>query len=180
MNPASTSRAELWAKSSTARPGRPIETSMYAWRRAGLLPPAWTTTSGKARRRNVPFNPTIVGGAWRWLFDYGTGDLGNDGVHRIDYCRFAMGLDEMPASISSTGGKFFFTDDDQEWPDTILVNYEYPEHIIQYEMRLWSKPKLFGATEGAAVYGENGWMLLTNSSWTAYDAEGKVAQAGTK
>ncbi len=125
-----------------------------------------------------PYNPTIVGGAWRWLFDYGTGDLGNDGVHRIDFCRFAMGLEQMPDSISSTGGKFFFTDDDQEWPDTILVNYEYPEHIIQYEMRLWSKPKLFGASEGAVIYGENGWVLLTNTTWTAYDAEGEVVKQG--
>ena len=30
------------------------------------------------------YNSTIVGGAWRWVFNYGTGDLGNDGVHRID------------------------------------------------------------------------------------------------
>ena len=51
----------------------------------------------------------IVGGAWRWLFDYGTGDLGNDGVHRIDYCRWVMGLQEMPRAISCSGGKFSFS-----------------------------------------------------------------------
>ena len=72
-----------------------------------------------------PYNGSIVGGAWRWLFDYGTGDLGNDGVHRIDYCRYVMGLEGMPEAISCSGGKFFF-EDDQEWPDTMLVNYEYP------------------------------------------------------
>jgi predicted dehydrogenase len=128
--------------------------------------------------RERPHNPTIVGGAWRWLFDYGTGDLGNDGVHRIDYCRHVMGLDGMPQSVSCSGGKFFFTDDDQEWPDTMLINYEYPDKILQYEMRLWSRPKLLDAAEGAAIYGENGWMLLTNSSWTAYDAAGKVVKQG--
>ncbi len=125
-----------------------------------------------------PFNASIVGGAWRWLFDYGTGDLGNDGVHRIDYCRAVMGLEGMPQSVSCAGGKFFFKDDDQEWPDTMLINYEYPDKIIQYEMRLWSRPKLFGATEGAAIYGETGWMLLTNSTWIAYDAAGKVIKQG--
>ena len=46
-------------------------------------------------------------------------------------------------------------------------------------MRLWSKPKLFGATEGAAIYGENGWMLLTNTSWKAFDAAGKVVKEGS-
>jgi predicted dehydrogenase len=125
-----------------------------------------------------PFNPTIVGGAWRWLFDYGTGDLGNDGVHRIDYCRYVMGLGGMPAAISCSGGKFFFTGDDQQWPDTMLINYEYPGKIVQYEMRLWSRPKLYGATEGAVVHGENGWLLLTNTTWKAYDAADRLVKQG--
>ena len=124
------------------------------------------------------YNQTIVEGAWRWMFDYGTGDLGNDGVHRIDYCRYVMGLDGFPEAISSSGGKFFF-DDDQQWPDTLMVNYDYPGHVIQYEMRLWSKPKLFGAGEGAVIYGENGWMQLTNTSWKAYDADGKIMKEGS-
>lgn len=130
---------------------------------------------GPAPDRN--YNSSIVGGAWRWLFDYGTGDLGNDGVHRIDYARFVMGLETMPESISCSGGKFFF-EDDQEWPDTMFVNYDYPDKILQYEMRLWSKPKLFGQGEGATIYGENGWVLLNNTSWRAYDAAGKVVQEG--
>ena len=123
------------------------------------------------------FNKSIVGGAWRWRFDYGTGDLGNDGVHRIDYCRHVMGLEGMPQAICCSGGKFFF-EDDQQWPDTMLINYEYPGRVLQYEMRLWSNPKLFGATEGAAVYGENGWVLLTNRSWKAYDGSGKLVKQG--
>ena len=123
------------------------------------------------------FNKSIVGGAWRWRFDYGTGDLGNDGVHRIDYCRYVMGLEGMPQAICCSGGKFFF-EDDQQWPDTMLINYEYPGKVLQYEMRLWSKPKMFGATEGAAVYGENGWVLLTNRSWKAYDGTGKLVKQG--
>lgn len=122
------------------------------------------------------YNATIVNGAWRWLFDYGTGDLGNDGVHRIDYCRYVMGLETMPDTISCSGGKFFFEKDDQQWPDTMLISYEYPGKILQYEMRLWSKPRLMGATEGAAIYGENGWLQLTNSSFVAYDAEGKMVK----
>ena len=40
---------------------------------------------------------------------------------------------------------------------------------------LWSRPKLHGAGEGAVVYGENGWVLLTNTSWKAYDAAGNLA-----
>ncbi len=124
------------------------------------------------------YNSSIVGSAWRWLFDYGTGDLGNDGVHRIDYCRAVMGLDTMPDTICTAGGKFFF-EDDQEWPDTMIVNYEYPGKVLTYEMRLWSRPKLFGAGEGAVIYGENGWVLVTNTSWKAYDAAAKLVKQGS-
>jgi predicted dehydrogenase len=125
-----------------------------------------------------PYNEAIVGSAWRWLFDYGTGDLGNDGVHRIDYCRHVMGLEGMPEAISCSGGKFFF-EDDQQWPDTMFINYDYPGQVLQYEMRLWSNPKLHGATEGAAIYGENGWVLLTNKSWKAWDGAGKLVAEGS-
>lgn len=125
-----------------------------------------------------PYNSSIVGSAWRWLFDYGTGDLGNDGVHRIDYCRAVMGLDAMPDTICTAGGKFFF-EDDQQWPDTMIVNYEYPGKVLTYEMRLWSRPKLFGAGEGAVIYGENGWVLVTNTSWKAYDSAGKLVRQGS-
>jgi predicted dehydrogenase len=126
-----------------------------------------------------PYNPTIIGGAWHWLFEYGTGDLGNDGVHRIDLCRYVMGLETLPTAISCAGGKFYFGDDDQEFPDTMLVSYEYPAAVLQYEMRLWSRPKLFDATEGAAVYGENGWILLTSTSWKAFDAKNNVVRQST-
>lgn len=145
----------------------------------GAVPPGLDYEIWQGPVAERPYNPTIVGGAWRWLFDYGTGDLGNDGVHRIDFCRYAMGIDRPPMAVSCAGGKFFFKDDDQQWPDTMLVNYEYPDAVLQYEMRLWSRPKLFDATEGAAIYGENGWLLLTNSSWKAFDAAGKLVQQGS-
>jgi len=41
-------------------------------------------------------------------------------------------------------------------------------------MRLWSKPRLHDAGEGAVIHGENGWMLVTNTSWKAFDPDGKV------
>ncbi len=124
------------------------------------------------------YNATIVGGAWRWMFDYGTGDLGNDGVHRIDYVRAMLGLEAMPDAVTCSGGKFVF-EDDQQWPDTEFVTFEYPRNVIQYEMRLWSRPKLHDATEGAAIYGENGWMMVTHNWWKAWDAKGKLIKEGS-
>jgi predicted dehydrogenase len=119
------------------------------------------------------FNRNRFHGSWRWFFDYGTGDLGNDGVHRMDYCRWVMGLIELPLTVSCSGGKFYF-DDAQEWPDTLMVTYDYPGKILTYEMRIWSKPRQHDITEGAAVYGDEGWMLISNDGWKAFDAKGKL------
>ncbi len=128
---------------------------------------------GAAPKR--PFNPMRFHGNWRWYFDYGCGDLGNDGVHRMDFCRWVMGLDGWFTSVSAAGGKFFF-DDAQEWPDTQMVTYEYPNAVLVYEMRIWSRPRLFNATEGAAVYGDDGWVLINNTGWQAYDAGNKLVK----
>ncbi len=122
-----------------------------------------------------PFNRMRFHGNWRWFFDYGCGDLGNDGVHRLDFCRWLMGINEMPQAVSASGGKLFF-DDAQEWPDTQMVTYEYPGKIMVYEMRLWSKPRLHDCTEGAAVYGENGWVLVSNDGWKAFDDKNQVVK----
>ena len=106
-----------------------------------------------------PFNRFRYHGNWRWFFDYGTGDLGNDGVHRMDYCLALMGITDLPTRIVATGGKLFF-DDAQDWPDTQLVSYEFggspkasddgrghsPNVVINYEMRLWSRPRMHGHT----------------------------------
>ena len=151
---------------------RPVHLAPDGQPPAGLDYHLW---QGPAPER--AYNPTLVESAWRWMFNYGTGDLGNDGVHRIDYCRHVMGLETLPTAVSCSGGKFFF-EDDQQWPDTQFVTYDYPGAVLQYEMRLWSKPHLFGATEGAAIYGENGWVLVTNTSWKAFDADGRVVKEG--
>ncbi|RPI85552.1 MAG: gfo/Idh/MocA family oxidoreductase, partial [Planctomycetaceae bacterium] len=32
----------------------------------------------------VPYRPNLLHGVWRWWYDFGCGDMGNDGVHDID------------------------------------------------------------------------------------------------
>ncbi len=147
-------------------------------------PPAgfdYDTWLGPAPLR--PFNARRFHGNWRWFFDYGTGDLGNDGVHRLDVARWALEsaiLGEgkpapgLPAHVASLGGKYYF-DDDQEWPDTLMVTYSYlAGYLLTYEMRIWSPYPLHEESEGAAVYGDNGFAVIGNNRWRAFDAKGKL------
>jgi predicted dehydrogenase len=137
---------------------------------------------GPAPKR--PFNVRRFHGNWRWFFDYGTGDLGNDGVHRLDMARWALEMAVaaqgepalgLPRAVSALGGKYYF-DDMQEWPDTLMVTYDYPGYLLTYEMRVWSGYHLHDEPEGAALCGDNGSLILGNGRWRAFDAKGKLVK----
>ncbi|TWU22954.1 Alpha-N-acetylgalactosaminidase [Novipirellula galeiformis] len=147
---------------------------------------------GSAPKR--PFNRNRFHGTWRWLYDYGTGDLGNDGVHRLDMavallnaaCRAQkerpVGL---PTSVSAHGGKWYF-DDAQQFPDTMQVTYEFADgdngrnsKMLTYEMRVWVPYHYLGQSEGAMVFGDQGSITIGNRSWVAHGRGGKVLAEGT-
>jgi predicted dehydrogenase len=143
---------------------------------------------GPAPKR--PFNVRRFHGNWRWFFDYGTGDLGNDGVHRIDVARWALGaalegkgegpLPPLPRTVSVAGGKWYF-DDMQEWPDTLQVDYQYDlgsgksGRILTYEMRVWNPYPYLGFSEGIAVFGDEAYLVMGHEGWRVYGNEGKEA-----
>ena len=141
---------------------------------------------GSAPKR--PFNPNRFHGDWKWFYDYGTGDLGNDGVHRIDMAIAALNAAceaqghepcVLPRTITATGGKRYF-DDMQEFPDTLQVTYEFAGRvpkILTYEMRVWSPYQYLGESEGSAVFGDKGYIIIGNERWRAYNSDGLVKQA---
>lgn len=147
---------------------------------------------GSAPKR--PFNPNRFHGNWRWLYDYGTGDLGNDGVHRLDMavallnaaCRARKEKPiGMPTSVSAHGGKWYF-DDAQQFPDTMQVTYEFADgdngeqsKLLTYEMRVWAPYHYLGHSEGAIVFGDQGSITIGNSSWVAHGPDGRVLAEGT-
>ncbi len=115
----------------------------------------------------VPFQQNRHHYTWHWWYDFGTGDTGNDGVHEIDIARWGLGVESHPSFVSAAGGKYSF-DDDQQFPDTQFVSFEYPgdgkvgqRRQLVFEMRLWSRYGLESVDNGNAFYGTKGWMLLS-------------------
>ena len=138
----------------------------------------YDTWLGPAPKR--PFNPRRFHGSWRWFFDYGTGDLGNDGVHLLDFARWGLEtavaaegnkLPAVPPIISAHGGKYYF-DDAQEWPDTMMVTFDYTGYVLTYELRIWTPYSMHGEAEGAAIYGDNGYATVGHDGFRAFDAKG--------
>ncbi len=120
----------------------------------------------------VPYRNNMLPGSWRWFRDFGTGDIGNDGVHDIDIARWGLGVETHPIAIAAMGGKYFF-DDDQQYPDTQYVAYEYQiegrKKQLIYEQRIWSPYVQEGYENGDAFYGTQGMMILgKHAGWKLY------------
>lgn len=113
-----------------------------------------------------PFQSNFLHSVWRWWYDFGCGDIGNDGIHDIDIARWGLGVETHPNRIAALGGKSYF-DDDQQHADTQYVVYEYssasksgkPRQLI-FEQRIWSPYVQEGFENGDAYYGTDGMMLL--------------------
>jgi len=114
-----------------------------------------------------PFNPNRFHYNWHWFWDYGTGELGNNGIHALDVARMCLGLDA-PTRVTSGGGKFYY-DDDQETPDTQVATFDFPGCTVVWEHRIWSKTGFAGEPWGIALYGEKGTLVFDKKGWHVED-----------
>src|SRR5256885_10195193 len=71
---------------------------------------------------------------WHWTWDYGNGDLGNQGIHEMDKARWGLGKSELPRSVVSIGGRFGYVDDG-ETANTQLCVFAYGDRELIFEVR---------------------------------------------
>jgi predicted dehydrogenase len=109
---------------------------------------------------------------WHWFWHWGTGELGNNGVHGVDVARWGLGVDA-PTNVSSSGGKFFF-DDDQETPDTQIAIWEFPHSCLVCEHRIWSNHPSDGSLFGVAFLGEKGTLIIDDKGWRVEEGDGAM------
>lgn len=127
----------------------------------------------------VPYRPNLLPGVWRWWYDFGCGDIGNDGVHDLDVACWGLGVETHPSTVSCLGGRYFF-DDDQQFPDTQYAIFEYPQangraRQLIFEQRIWSPYTQEGYENGAAFYGTNGLLIMGHTSgWKLYGPRNKL------
>jgi predicted dehydrogenase len=71
---------------------------------------------------------------WHWIWDYGNGELGNQGVHEMDKARWGLNKSGLPRSVVSLGGRFGYQDDG-ETANTQLTFLDYGDSQIIFEVR---------------------------------------------
>jgi predicted dehydrogenase len=114
-----------------------------------------------------PFNPNRFHYNWHWHWDYGTGELGNNGIHGLDVIRALLDLDA-PTRICAGGGKLFY-EDDQQTPDTQVVTFDFPATTVVWEHRIWSRTGLEGQSWGVILYGARGTLTFNDRGWQVAD-----------
>lgn len=129
----------------------------------------------------VAYQSNLLHGVWRWWHAFGTGDMGNDGVHDLDLARWGLGAESHPRTITALGGKYF-VDDDQQFPDTQTVLFEYDgegarKRQLIYEQRLWSPYVQEGYENGNAFYGTNGMLILgKHGGWQLFGPKNELRE----
>ncbi len=119
---------------------------------------------------------------WHWLWNTGTGDLGNSGIHAFDFCRWMMGYQSLPPRAICVGGRFG-VDDVGETPNTQLTLLDYaPAPIVIEDRNLGDKKgsrnldHVLGVREGVIVYCEGGYFAGLRAGGWVYDNDGKKIQ----
>ena len=128
---------------------------------------------GPAPRR--PYKDNALHYNWHWLWHWGTGELGNNGTHGLDLCRWGMQV-EYPTTVTAAGGRYRY-DDDQETPDTHSVAYQFgSDKTITWEGLSCNQPGAGGNGFGATFYGENGSMTVGSTDYLIKDNQGEIIE----
>jgi predicted dehydrogenase len=81
-----------------------------------------------------PYHGNLVHYNWHWFWDFGNGDIGNQGVHELDVARWAIRDATLPTKVWSLGGRFAYEDQGQV-PNTQMAVYEYGDVLLVFEVR---------------------------------------------
>ena len=136
---------------------------------------AWDIWLGPAPLQ--PYHANLVHYNWHWFWDTGNGDIGNQGVHEIDMCRW-MSQKTLPKSVITFGARYVnepekgFKDQGQT-PNQQLCLYDYGDSMLLFETRGLVKPKTdWEPIVEVELYTDKG--VIKGTTFTPYDSKESV------
>jgi len=131
----------------------------------------WDLWQGPAPR--TAYMDNVVHYNWHWFKHWGTGEICNNGLHEMDICRWALGVD-LPNKVYSQGGRYHFQNDDWEFFDTQIARFEYGGgKSLTWEGRSCNNHKQYERGRGTIIYGTEGSILLDRNAYITFDISGK-------
>jgi hypothetical protein len=92
---------------------------------------------------------------WHWFWDYGNGDVGNQGIHEMDKARWGLQKKTMPLTVVSVGGRLGYVDDG-ETANTQISVFDYGDSQLIFEVRGLKTDPLRRCGVGNIYHCENG------------------------
>jgi predicted dehydrogenase len=143
---------------------------------------------GPAPKR--PFNENRFHYNWRFFWDYGNSEIGNQGIHVLDVAIWAIqkmrGFEPvncLPKRITAAGG-IYWLDDAKEVPDGELVTFDYGNMLLNFELHSFATdytlprdPKStarLGTNFYTGYYGTEATVIVTNEFWEVHWKDGRV------
>ncbi len=128
---------------------------------------------------NQPLKRKQLHYEWHWFWATGNGEMGNNGIHVIDICRWALRQDRTPPRAMSIGGRFAFHDTG-ETANTQIALLDFRPAPILCEIRNVtagkggaSIGKFRGRTGGIVIDCEGGYFAGDASGGALFDRQGK-------
>ncbi|MBX7105079.1 MAG: Gfo/Idh/MocA family oxidoreductase [Gemmataceae bacterium] len=112
----------------------------------------WTGPAPKTE-----FHTNLVHYNWHWFWDFGNGDIGNQGVHQMDVARWMIEGATLPRSVVSMGGRFGYTDQG-ETPNTQLSVFDFGGPLLLFEVRGLPTPPYPGDNDGSVLHFDDGYI----------------------
>jgi hypothetical protein len=116
---------------------------------------------------------------WHWFWDTGNGEIGNNGIHVMDLCRWALGQNQLPPRALSIGGRFAFNDCGETANTHIaLLDYQPAPLICEVRnVRTAGNPNGIGKfrsrSGGLVIDCEGGYFAGDAAGGAFFDKEGK-------
>jgi predicted dehydrogenase len=137
----------------------------------------WSLWQGPAPERE--YRDNVVHYNWHWFWHWGTSELGNNGVHVVDVCRWGLGVD-YPVQVSSMGAKLRHGDDDQETPDTNAVAFKFEnDALLTWEGKSWGGRTPADPAHQIAFFGDRGTLTISGSQYSIKDLAGAEVAKGS-
>lgn len=125
-----------------------------------------------AEREILPF----VHYDWHWLWNWGNGELGNNGIHTLDILRWGLQVD-YPTRVTYNGRRYWF-DDAQETPDTGTAVYDFGNVGMEWMQSSCHPRPAEKPLAECVFYGDGGTFAIDRDAWTIYDEKGAKTGGG--
>jgi hypothetical protein len=113
---------------------------------------------------------------WHWFWDFGNGDLGNQGIHEMDKARWGLNKTTLANSVFSVGGRFLWNDCG-ETPNSQVCFFDYGDCQLVFEVRNMPSKPYMGAAVGNIWHGTDGYVVSSNyHSGAAFRPDGSLVQ----